>query len=146
MEFVIHEYPVGARPEVTKPSADIYKFLGDDGIRKMVSRHYDLLRQSPIKKMFPENDAEFEQAKLNSSDFMIQICGGPDYFNQHRGQPRLISRHPFSITPNGRKIWLECYQTAISETQLTEHLVQSFWNYIEVFSAWMVNTYGKTSI
>ena len=146
MELTIQEYPVGARPEVTKPDTEIWKVLGEEGIRKMVSRHYDLLRQSPIKKMFPQADEEFEQAKLHSSDFMIQICGGPDYFNQHRGQPMLIRRHPFSITPNGRRIWLECYRVALLETALPEHLILSFWQYIQVFSAWMVNTHGKAEV
>lgn len=143
MELIIHEYPVGARPEVTKPNPAILEHLGEEGLRQMVSRHYDLLRESPIRKMFPEDDAGFEQAKKNQADFMIQICGGPDYFNQHRGQPMLVRRHNFSITPNGRRVWLEAYRTALQETSLPEDLTLSFWNYIEVFSAWLVNAHGK---
>ena len=140
MELKINNYKMGERPDVTIPVRDFLKQLGEEGIRKMVSRHYDLMRVSDIKHLFPESDEDFENAKLRSSDFMIQICGGPDYFNQHRGKPMMINRHaPFKITPQGRIVWLTCYRQALIETGLTETLILSFWEYINVFSAWMVN-------
>lgn len=141
MELKIDIYSPGDRPEVTKPHPDFLKTLGEEGIRTMVSRHYDLLRLSEIKNLFPTDNEEFGKAKQRSADFMIQICGGPDYFNQNRGRPMLINRHsPFKITPEGRLIWLECYRIALNETNLPEHLLLSFWNYIQVFSAWMINS------
>ncbi len=141
MELKINTYPLGARPEVTKPHPDFINELGEDGIRTMVSRHYDLLRQSSIKHLFPEDDQEFEKAKTRSVDFMIQICGGPDYFNRNRGRPMLIDRHsPFVINAEGRVVWLLCYKQALLETGLSERLIRSFWDYINVFSAWMVNS------
>jgi len=76
---------------------------------------------------------------------MIQICGGPDYFNQHRGKPMMIDRHSqFSITPEGRVVWLNCYKKVLLELNIPENLVLSFWNYINVFSNWMVNTPSGT--
>lgn len=141
MDLQITTYQFGERPGVTLPDPEFYKLLGEEGIRKMVSRHYDLLRESPIQSMFPKNDAEFEHAKQNSADFMIQICGGPDYFNQRRGSPMMMRRHaPFKIKPEGRLVWLNCYKRALIELDIPEHLVLSFWNYINVFSTWMVNT------
>ena len=141
MELKIETYPLGSRPPVTILTPEFLKVLGEDGIRKMVSRHYDLMRQSNISHLFPTTDEEFEKAKLRSSDFMIQICGGPDYFNQHRGRPMLINRHmPFTITPEGRLVWLRCYRQALLETNLPENLIVSFWNYIQVFSVWMINS------
>lgn len=140
MNLQINIYPFGSRPDVTKPHPDFYKTLKEEGIRKMVSRHYDLMRLSAINSLFPTDNEEFETAKSRSADFMIQICGGPDYFNQHRGKPMLINRHaPFTINEAGRQIWLQCYQQALMETNLPEHLIESFWEYIQVFSAWMVN-------
>ncbi|MDR3653514.1 MAG: globin [Paludibacter sp.] len=141
MDLQINSYQFGERPAVTKPDPEFYKQLGEEGIRKMVSRHYDLLRVSPIKHLFSNDDAEFEQSKQNSADFMIQICGGPDYFNQHKGKPMLVDRHAqFRIKPEGRIVWLNCYKQALLELDIPENLVLSFWNYINVFSAWMVNT------
>lgn len=141
MDLEINRYEMGERPPVVKPDSEFYHVLGEEGIRKMVSRHYDLMRESSIAGLFPIDDAEFEQAKLRSSDFMIQICGGPDYFNKHRGKPMLINRHaPFTIDKEAREIWLLCYKQALLETKLPEHLIRSFWNYINVFSGWMINS------
>lgn len=141
MELNINEYSFGERPPVTLPDWDFLKQLGEEGIRRMVSRHYDLMRMSAIKHLFPPTDEAFEKAKLHSSDFMIQICGGPDYFNQNRGKPMMTRRHaPFEITAEGRRIWLQCYRQALLETGLPENLIRSFWEYINVFSIWMVNT------
>jgi len=147
MELKINEYSFGERPAVTLPNREILKVLGEEGIRKMVSRHYDLMRQSEIKKLFPPTDEAFEKAKLHSSDFIIQICGGPDYFNQNRGKPMMTKRHAsFEITAQGRRIWLECYRQALIETGLPNHLLLSFWEYINVFSIWMVNTNDETTV
>lgn len=140
MQLEINEYTMGERPAVTIPDRDFLKYLGEDGIRKMVNRHYDLMRESEIKHLFPVDDEEFEKAKLRSSDFMIQICGGPEYFNQNRGKPMMTKRHaPFEITLEGRRVWLGCYRQALLETNLPEPLIRSFWDYINVFSIWMVN-------
>jgi hemoglobin len=140
MELKINEYSFGERPLVTLPDRNFLKQLGEEGIRNMVSRHYDLMRASEIKHLFPPTDEAFEKAKLHSSDFMIQICGGTDYFNQNRGKPMMTKRHdPFTITAQGRRIWLECYRKALLETGLPEYLISSFWEYINVFSIWMVN-------
>lgn len=141
MELTINKYNFGDKPEVTRPTNEFLVALGEEGIRKMVSKHYDLMRISPIKDMFPKDDAEFEIAKRNSADFMIQICGGPDYFNQNRGKPMMSNRHSkFTITPEGRIIWLNCYKEALLELEIKEELVLSFWNYINVFSSWIVNS------
>ncbi len=141
MELTITKYPYGARPDVTKPDPEFYNQLREEGMRQMVSKHYDLLRASDLKHLFPADDAEFENAKSRSADFMIQICGGPDYFNQHRGRPRMTDRHaPFSINMEGRNIWLNCYKKVLLELPIPEHLILSFWNYIDVFSIWIVNT------
>jgi len=141
MDLKITTYQFGERPGVDKPDPEFYKQLGDDGIRKMVSRHYDLLRESAIKDLFPTDDAAFELSKQNSADFMIQICGGPDYFNQHRGKPMMTDRPaPFAIKPEGRIVWLTCYRQALMELNIPENLVVSFWNYVNVFSSWVVNT------
>lgn len=141
MELLITNYRFGERPEVTRPDLEFYNQMGEKGIREMVSKHYDLLRTSALKDMFPKDDATFEISKKNSADFMIQICGGPDYFNQNRGKPMMSNRHaPFSISPEGRIVWLNCYQQVLSGLNIPEKEILSFWKYIDSFSNWIVNT------
>lgn len=141
MNFKISQAQFGVRPPVTKPDPKVLEFLGENGMREIISRHYDLLRVSKIKDMFPQDDAEFEQAKINSADFFIQICGGVDYFNQHRGNPMMVKRHaPFKITPSARVVWLECYIEILKDLDMPDDLKQSFWNYLDIFSMWMINS------
>ena len=141
MQFNISQGLVGTRPPVVKPDPKVLQFLGEDGMRKLISDHYDLLRVSNIKGLFPPTDEGFEMAKQHSADFFIQICGGPDYFNKNRGAPMMVGRHAgFKITPEARKIWLESYIIVLSKLDMPDDLKQSFWNYLDVFSIWMINT------
>ncbi len=141
MEFTISYYTPGELPQVTLPSNELFIILKEEGIRKMVSDHYDLLIESSIKDLFPKNPIALEKAKEHSADFFIQICGGPEYFNKNRGRPLLKKRHmPFKINSEGRTEWLNCYKQVLEKMDLPENVVQSFWNYLDVFSKWMVNT------
>jgi hemoglobin len=141
MEFEISKYFPGVRPGVTLPSKQVFELLQEDGMRQMVSDHYDLLAASSIKDLFPKNPIALEKAKEHSADFFIQICGGPEYFNKNRGKPQLNRRHqPFKITAEGRIEWLNCYKIVLKNVDLPDEAKQSFWNYLDVFSKWMVNS------
>ena len=131
----------GERLPVQKPSPGILQVMKEAGIRKLVSDHYDLLVKSDINHLFPTVPEQLEMAKQHAADFFIQVMGGPPYFNMHRGQPAMTRRHAqFQITAEGRVAWLKCYQQLIAELDLPEHLKQSYWNYLNNFSSWMVNT------
>jgi len=141
MDFSINQYEFGQRPAVSIPDPEFLQLMKEEGIRKMVSDHYDLLSKSEIKHLFPRIEEAFEKAKQRSSDFFIQICGGYPYFNENRGKPVLVRRHvSFAITADARIVWLECYREVLSKLDLPEKIIQSFWNYLNVFSFWMVNT------
>lgn len=141
MNFSISQFEFGQRPPVTLPSPEFLEKLTEEGIRKMVSDHYDLLSQSEIKDLFPRINEALDKAKQRSSDFFIQIFGGHPYYNENRGKPMLAKRHaPFTITPEARVVWLKCYIQVLSKINLPEDLIQPFWNYLNVFSFWMVNT------
>lgn len=141
MQFEISTYFPGVRPGVTLPSDQMFLLLKEEGMRKMVSDHYDLLTESNIKDLFPKNPIALEKAKKNSADFFIQICGGPMYFNKNRGKPQLNRRHlPFKITAEARIEWLNCYKQVLEKMDLPDDVLLSFWNYLDVFSKWMVNS------
>jgi len=140
MDFKITEYTPG-RPEVTLPGNEMFLLLKEEGMKKMVSDHYDLLAQSSIKDLFPKNPIALEKAKEHSADFFIQVCGGPMYFNKNRGKPQLFKRHlPHKITADARKEWLNCYKRVLEKLELPDEVLKSFWNYLDVFSIWMVNS------
>ncbi len=134
----------GVRPPVQKPIPEFLIEIGEEGLRKLISDHYDAIKKSDIYFLFPQDDAEFEKAKIHSSDFMIQICGGPAYFNTNRGAPQMVGRHaPFAIDAKSRERWLELYKPLIEELKekgSTETSLYSFWGYLNIFSIWMINT------
>ncbi|MGB4883358.1 MAG: hypothetical protein WBO82_10055 [Neisseria sp.] len=141
MEFNISEAQYGTRPAVEKPDSRFLEALGEANFRALISDHYELLKKSTIAHLFPQEEKAFELAKKHSADFFIQICGGPAYFNQSRGAPMMFIRHePFKITPSARKVWLECYIEVLEKLDLNEDLKRSFWDYLDIFSIWMLNT------
>lgn len=130
----------GERLVVQKPSPGILQMLKEEGIRKLVADHYDLLVKSEINHLFPTVPEQLDAAKQHAADFFIQVMGGPAYFNMHRGQPAMTRRHAqFQISAEARIVWLECYQQLIPNLPLPEHLIQSYWNYLNNFSSWMIN-------
>ncbi len=141
MNLQITQAMFGVRIPVTKPIPEFLLEVGEIGIRKLVSDHYDTIKTSDISHLFPMDAKEFEDAKKHSSDFFIQICGGPRYFDDSRGAPRMIARHaPFKITSEARRIWLESYIVILSKLDMSDDLKLSFWTYIDIFSIWMMNT------
>lgn len=141
MKLEIVEAPFGFRPPVTMPSPEIYRKIGEEGVRKLIHDHYALLRKSDIKHLFPRDDRAFEQAEKNSADFFVQMLGGPQHYFKNRGRPMMAKRHAaFKIQPKSRIVWLKCYQEILPKLNLPEELVLSFWKYLNFFSLWMVNT------
>ncbi len=144
MNLSITQVMFGVRVPVTKPISEFLLEMGEDKIRKLVSNHYDEISESNIAHIFPHEEDMLEEAKKNSSDFFIQICGGRPYFNENRGAPQMVGRHlPFKIDAQARETWLELYKPLILDLQeegITTTSLQSYWNYLDIFSSWMINT------
>ncbi|CAA6806234.1 MAG: Hemoglobin-like protein HbO [uncultured Sulfurovum sp.] len=146
MNYSIIPHNANYVPQVQKPNATFLAQVGEQGIRDLLSRFYVCLDQSAIRDIFPAKDAaEMEKAAQTSADFFIQICGGPAYFNQRHGMPKMRQRHmPFTITAEGRLHWLICFENALQplESSVKEEDLQSFWDYLNTFSIMMINAHG----
>lgn len=145
LDFSITPYQEGVNPPVTKPNPAFLTDLGEDGMRELFDSAYLILFQSPIKDIFPQTKEGIRKAGQTSADFFIQICGGEDYFNRKQGAPRMVGRHAFfRITPSARVEWLKVFQEAlkpiVENQSASVENIQSFWNYIDIFSMWMINT------
>jgi len=146
MEFTITPATTNQRPKVELPNQEILSLIGEDGMRTLINEHYELLKESSIKDIFPPEGKALEMAKKHAADFFIQICGGPRYFDQSRGAPRMVARHaPFKITPEGRIVWLEKYAEVLKTLEIPENVLKSFWNYLDIFSIWMINTPSQSN-
>lgn len=146
MDYSILAYNANFIPPIEKPNPQFLTQVGEEGIRNLLKRFYLALDISPIRHIFPPKDTQgMLDAGQVSADFFIQICGGPHYFNQRHGMPQMRGRHaPFAITAEARLHWLICFENALKplETEVSEENLQSFWNYINIFSIMMINRVG----
>jgi len=145
MKLTITEGEFGVRPPVTKPHPGFLHEVGEQRFKTLVYAHYEAIEKSDIAFLFPVFDEDdFAEAKQHAFDFLIQICGGPNYFEQNRGEPRMVGRHaPFRIDEKGRVSWLALYiplLEALVDEGISEEYIQSFWDYLDIFSMWLVNT------
>lgn len=120
----------------------IYIKMGEDGIYRMLEDFYGELEKSPIRHLFPQ---DMKEASRRSAAFFVFILGGPPLYQQQFGPPRMRQRHlPFIIDEEARQIWLNCFKRILEGADKKyqfplEHL-KGFVDYLEKFSAWMVNT------
>ena len=145
MKLTITDGEVGVRPPVTKPHPGFLHEVGEERFKKLIYAHYDLIEDSDIAFLFPVHDEEdFAEAKKHAFDFLIEVSGGPDYFTQNRGEHQMVGRHaPFRIDEAGRRTWLSLMASLLEELPkegISEEYIQSFWDYLNLFSMWLVNT------
>ncbi len=145
MELKITEGIIDERPPVAKPHPGFFHSVQEKRFRKLVEDHYDAIRESEIGFLFPIfDDDDFAEAQKHAADFLIEISGGPDYFTQTRGEHQMVGRHaPFRIDEKARRVWLELYQPLLRELEkegVSVEYIDSFWNYLNIFSMWVVNT------
>ena len=81
---------------------------GEAFFEELTNRFYSAVKDDPVlRRIYPEDEDGFEQARRHLRDFLVQYWGGPDTYNQTRGAPRLRQRHlPFAIGPAERDAWL----------------------------------------
>ncbi len=131
---------------VTPPDSTLYETMGEAGIIAMLRAFYEELGRSSLAGMFADDR---EQAAYRSAMFFVGLLGGPPLYAQKYGPPRMRARHlPFRITPAYQQIWLSCFEHVLTRHQefdMPAESVASFRNFLEGFSAWMVNTAEPTT-
>ncbi|ADN09856.1 globin [Sulfurimonas autotrophica] len=145
MNLQITDGEIDIRPSVAKPYPGFFHEVGEERFRKLVFDHYESIKTSDIAFLFPVfDDDDFAEAQKHAADFLIEISGGPDYFIQTRGEHQMVGRHaPFRIDEKARKTWLELYiplLEALETEGISPEYIESFWNYLDLFSMWVVNT------
>jgi hemoglobin len=115
--------------------------MGEANIFKMMSDFYKELETSEIRGLFPEN---MEEASRKSALFFVTVLGGPPLYFEKYGPPRMRARHlNFEIDEAARQVWLRCFERVLEHADVKygfpmQHM-QSFKDFLNSFSAWMVN-------
>lgn len=105
---------------------------GDDGIRSLVDRFYDIMDSAPeaagIRSLHAKSlDSSREKLRL----FLTGWAGGPPVYVERYGHPMLRRRHlPFPIGVEERDAWVWCMDQALDDLdmpmELREYLKSRF--------------------
>ena len=127
------ETPTGITP---------FEWIGGEAVvRSLVDRFYDLMDlESGYTELRAAHGSSLDKARDHLFWFLCGWLGGPDYFVERFGHPRLRARHmPFKIGILERDQWLACMDQAMGDsavpTELRERLKTSFFQTAD----WMRN-------
>ena len=129
----------------TKPSTPFDWIGGEPRVRALVDRFYDLMDIEPsYRELRAAHGSLLDDARDKLFWFLCGWLGGPSYYEDRFGHPRLRMRHmPFAIGIRERDQWLACMDQAMGETGVPEdlrvRLRESFFRTAD----WMRNTPGS---
>jgi hemoglobin len=107
--------------------SSLYAMLGgEQGLRSLVNRFYDIMDSSPeaagIRKFHAKS---LKRSREKLFLFLSGWSGGPQLYVEKYGHPRLRMRHmPFAIGSAERDQWLWCMNKALDESHLDPRVVE----------------------
>lgn len=127
-------------PRVPFPSRRIFEVAGEQALRALVLRHHQRLSESALHGLFPADKAGFIAGVTRAADYVVETCGGPNYFTSRHGKPCMRKRHyPFAIDEEARDIWLHQLCLAFDDARIPMEVRQEYWDWAEAFSIRMIN-------
>ena len=117
--------PVVPTPSTTAAADSAFALIGGEpALEALVARFYDLMELEPrYTELRASHGNTLDDARQNLFWFLCGWMGGPDYYQERFGHPRLRGRHlPFSIGIKERDQWVACMDQAMLETSVPEPL------------------------
>ena len=132
----------GNPDQETNDSTSAYDALGgEQAVRALVDRFYDLMdleaKYATLRELHPTS---LEESRNKLFWFLCGWLGGPDYFVERFGHPRLRARHlPYAIGVEERDQWLACMWQAMAELGYSEERQQQLLRAFYQTADWMRN-------
>ena len=143
VDYTMTKATMGERPEVILPNKEFLEQLTPEGFTDMINDFYPRVLSSEIAYFFPDDEDEIELIKRRNGSYFMMMCGGDDtYLKKYSGTFDQIKTHEmFSIPNKARTEWLGCWQESLQllEGKIDDEHIQSYWNWLEVFSKHIVN-------
>ena len=97
---------------------------GEDGLRRLVDRFYDLMDSSAeAVHVRALHAASLKVSREKLRMFLTGWSGGPQLYVEKYGHPMLRQRHfPFAIGAVERNEWLWCMDRALTEHDMPDDL------------------------
>lgn len=130
-------------PEETQPAeTSAYELLGGEAaVRALVDHFYDLMDLEPrFKELRALHPTDMAGSRDKLFWFLCGWLGGPDYFVERFGHPRLRARHlPFKIGIKERDQWMDCMKQALTERAIEPALAARLETAFAGTADWMRN-------
>lgn len=128
-----------------KAEVTLFQTLGGEpAIEALVERFYDLMDLEPgYAALRATHGSTLDDARQKLFWYLCGWLGGPSYYTERLGHPRLRMRHfPFAIGTIERDQWVACMDQAMNELQVDAQvravLHERFWGLAD----WMRNQAG----
>jgi hemoglobin len=116
-----------------RPEQSAYdRWGGEPFFTALIERFYEGVATDPLlRPMYPE---DLSESKAHLALFLMQYWGGPSWYGEQRGHPRLRMRHaPFPIGSAAADAWLRHMTAAVGdagmgpadEAELLEYLAMA---------------------
>ncbi len=125
--------------------ATVYEAAGGEAaFTRLVERFYAGVAGDPVlRPLYPRDPLMFAAAGEHLRLFLIQYWGGPGWYSERRGHPRLRMRHmPFAIGRRERDAWMGHMRAAIDSLELPKAVREAFLEYFEDAATAMMNRGG----
>lgn len=99
----------------------LYDELGEENIRTLVNRFYDLVfSDEKIAHLFKTDKTLIKEKQRL---FLTQFLGGPALYSEVYGHPKLRARHlPHPIGMEEAEAWLSCMSQAIATLSVNQDI------------------------
>ena len=128
--------------EAASAEPTVFERIGGEArVRELVDRFYDLMDlDADLADLRAAHGSSLDQARQKLFWFLCGWMGGPNYYIERFGHPRLRARHlPFSIGTKERDQWVICMGRAMQqigvEPALADRLLAAFYDTAD----WMRN-------
>ncbi len=115
-----------------------YTRIGNKNLKKLIHDFYvEIANDTLLKPMYKDGlDAAEERLYL----FMVQYLGGPRYYDEKRGHPRLRQRHvDFRIDEEAKDNWLRNMKIVLDKSDISGDDKKYLWEYFEKTAAFLKN-------
>lgn len=125
--------------------ASVYELAGgEETFTRLIERFYAGVDRDPVlRPLYPEDEELYLASQEHLRLFLIQYWGGPTWYGERRGHPRLRMRHmPFTIGRRERDAWMGHMAEAIDSLDLDPAVRDALVDYFERAATAMMNAGG----
>lgn len=116
----------------------LYEIVGEDNISLLVDAFYKRVYSDEL--LIPLFTNNIDEVKDKQFCFLCQFLGGPSYYNEKYGPPKMRMRHlPHPIDNEKKDAWLRCMKNAIDTLDLESSVSDALYNCFPKIANHMVN-------